>query len=77
GLASLIPLLYLFIIHGLRQLLGQWLTVFPRNPIARFTGIGIICLMLCFSILYQVRAYFVAWPHTSATLQTYTQLPPQ
>lgn len=77
GLASLIPLLYLLVIHGLRQLLGEWLAVFPRNPIARFTGVGIICLMLFFSILYQVRAYFVAWPHTTTTLQTYNRLPPQ
>lgn len=77
GLASLIPLLYLLVIHGLRQLLGEWLAVFPRNPIARFTGVSIICLMLFFSILYQVRAYFVAWPHTPTTLQTYNQLPPQ
>jgi len=77
GLASIIPLLYLFVVHGLRQLLGEWLAVFPRNPIAKFTGLGIICVMLFFSILYQVRAYFVAWPHTTATLQTYNQQPPQ
>ncbi|HSX07044.1 MAG TPA: glycosyltransferase family 39 protein [Candidatus Saccharimonadia bacterium] len=76
-LASLIPLVYLFVIHGLRQLLGQWLNVFPRNPIARFTGIGIICAMLFFSVLYQVRAYFVAWPHTATTLQAYNLPPPQ
>jgi len=76
-LASIIPLLYLFIINGLRQLLGQWLTVFPRNPIARFTGIGIICLMLFFSMLYQVRTYFVAWPHTTATLQTFNLQQPR
>lgn len=77
SLASVIPLLYLFIINGLRQLLGEWLAVFPRNPIARATGIGVICIMLFFSILYQVRAYFVAWPHTTATLQTYNLQPPQ
>jgi hypothetical protein len=77
GLASIIPLLYLFIVQGLSQLLGECLAVFPRNPIAKATGISIICIMLFFSVLYQVRAYFVAWPHTTATLQTYNLQPPR
>jgi len=69
--AMLVPLLYLFIAHGLDHLLGQWLTVFPRNPIARGTGVVIICIMLFFSTLYQVRAYFVAWPHNATTRQAF------
>jgi hypothetical protein len=71
GFASLVPLLYLLVAHGLDHLLGQWLTVFPRNPIARSTGTAILCAMLFFSVLYQVRSYFVAWPHDTATRQTF------
>lgn len=77
GIASLIPLLYLFIIHGLRHLLGRWLVVFPRNPIAKFTGIAAVCAMLFFSVLYQVRTYFVAWPHSTATLETFNLQQPR
>lgn len=70
--ACLVPLLYLFIASGLNFLLSQWLAVFPRNPIARTTGIALICIMLGFSILYQVRTYFVAWPHVTATRQAFS-----
>ncbi|MEJ0073027.1 MAG: hypothetical protein WDN27_03010 [Candidatus Saccharibacteria bacterium] len=48
--ACLIPLLYLFVVAGLDGLLSQWLSVFPRNPIARFAGIGLVALMLFFSV---------------------------
>jgi hypothetical protein len=71
GFATLVPLLYLFIAHGLSNLMAQWFTVFPRNPIARGSGIAVICLMLFFSVLYQTRVYFVAWPHTTATRQAF------
>jgi hypothetical protein len=71
GFACLVPLLYLLIVEGLDHLLDQWLTVFPRNPIARFTGVVVICIMLFFAVLYQVRAYFVAWPHSTATTQVF------
>ena len=65
--ACVVPLLYCFVAQGIKQLLDRWLTVFPRNPIAKFTGVGLVCIMLLFSVLYQVRSYFVAWPHTAAT----------
>jgi len=71
GYACLVPLLYLFISRGIDQLLKRWTTVFPRNPIARFTGVVVVCVMLFFSALYQVRAYYVAWPHAPATRQAF------
>jgi hypothetical protein len=71
SIACIIPILYLFITSGLSHFLEEWLTVFPRNPIARTTGIAIICIMLFFSALYQGRSYFVAWPHSAATKQTF------
>ncbi|HSX30639.1 MAG TPA: hypothetical protein VLE99_01865 [Candidatus Saccharimonadales bacterium] len=75
GFATLVPLLYLFIVHGLDYFMEQWATVFPRNPIAKFTGMTVIITLLLFSVLYQVRAYFVAWPHAEATTQTFHELP--
>jgi hypothetical protein len=69
----LVPLLYLLVTSGLNNLLGRWLAVFPRNPIARSSGIVIIAVMLFFSALYQIRTYFVAWPHTPATRQTFNR----
>ncbi len=71
GFACLVPFAYLFIASGLDHLLDQWLSVFPRNPIARSTGVGLICIMLFFSVLYQVRSYYVAWPHHAATREIF------
>ena len=76
GYAALVPLLYIFVVSGLNQLLVQWLTVFPRNPFARFIGLGLVCVMLFFSVLYQVRSYFVAWPHNAATDHAFNQRKP-
>lgn len=65
GFTVLVPVLYLLVASGLNQLLEQWLTVFPRNPFAKSIGVGLVCIMLSFSVLYQVRSYFVAWPHST------------
>ncbi|HSX05037.1 MAG TPA: hypothetical protein VLF69_01030 [Candidatus Saccharimonadales bacterium] len=75
SITSMVPLLYLLMAAGLKQFLRQWFTVFPRNPIARATGLTAICLLLFFSVLYQMRSYFVAWPHNAATHQAF-RLPP-
>jgi hypothetical protein len=69
--ACLVPVLYLFIATGIDRFLDSWLTVFPRNPVARIGGIGIVCLMLAFSVLYQVRTYYVAWPNAPATQRVF------
>lgn len=70
-IACLVPVLYLFIAIGLDHLLEQWLTVFPRNPVARITGVAVVSIMLAFSVLYQLRSYYVAWPHAPATRQIF------
>lgn len=72
--ACLVPILYLFIAIGLDYLFEQWATVFPRNPVARITGVGIVSIMLAFSVLYQLRAYYVAWPHAPATRQIFSHI---
>ena len=69
--ACIAPVIYLCIAAGIDHFLNTWLTVFPRNPVARIGGIGIVCLMLAFSILYQIRTYYVAWPHAPATYKTF------
>lgn len=70
--SGLLPLLYLIIAAGVHELLRRWLYVFPRNPFARFAGIFCIVLLVGFSVLYHCRAYFVAWPHSNATRETFT-----
>lgn len=75
AISGLVPLAYLFIAGGLHVLLNRWLSVFPRNPVARSAGILMVLLLAFFSVLYQVRSYFVAWPHNPATVQTFQQRP--
>jgi hypothetical protein len=72
NIVSILPLLYLLIAAGLHVLLSRWLTVFPRNPVARYGGVALIFVMVFFSILYQVQSYYVAWPHNTATKQVFT-----
>ncbi len=76
GFTSLVPLLYLCIAGGLYVLLQLWLRVFPRNPIARISGIGLVCILVFFSVLYQWRSYYVAWPHNIATKQVFSKHQP-
>lgn len=67
GLSLLIPLAYLFAATGLAYLLKEWLSVFPTNPLARNIGIGLICVAIALSCVYNLRSYFIAWPHARAT----------
>lgn len=67
GLSLLVPLTYIFAATGLAYLLREWLHVFPANPLARNLGIGLICLAIALSCVYNMRSYFVAWPNAAAT----------
>lgn len=69
--SSLVPFLYLLVAGGIHMLLDQWFTVFPRNPIARYGGLALLCLTLAFSVLFHLRAYYIAWPHSLATRVAY------
>jgi hypothetical protein len=71
GLSLLVPLLYLAAAAGLAYILHEWLKVFPLNPLARGIGIGIVALLVGLSCLYNIRAYFVAWPHNQVTKATF------
>lgn len=73
-LSVLVPLALIFSATGIAYLLHQWLTVFPNNPFARRIGIGLVTLGVVVSCSYNLRAYFVAWPHNPATRSAYTSL---
>jgi len=69
----LIPLDYIVVATGLAYILHEWLKVFPINPLARGLGIGLIVLAVALSCLYNLRAYFIAWPHNLTTKATFRQ----
>lgn len=66
-LSLLVTVLYLAAATGIAFLLHEWLKVFPRNPLARSLGIGLVVLAVGLSCVYNVRSYFVAWPHNAET----------
>jgi hypothetical protein len=71
GLSVLVPLLYMAAATGIAYLLHDWLKVFPLNPLARGLGISIIALAVAISCVYNLRAYFIAWPHNLTTQATF------
>ncbi|HYH74425.1 MAG TPA: hypothetical protein VD735_00530, partial [Candidatus Saccharimonadales bacterium] len=68
----ILPFIYVVITAGVAYLLSQWLAVFPRNPIARGIGVGLVVLLVAFSCAYHLRHYFVGWPQAQATHDVYT-----
>lgn len=74
SLSLLVPLLYICAATGVAYLLHQWLQIFPFNPIARTIGISLVVVAISLSCLYNLRAYFVAWPHNSVTQTTFRYL---
>jgi hypothetical protein len=73
----IVPLIYIIALGGLAYLLHYWLSLFPRNISARWLGIGIVCIVLSLTLTYNLRHYFVAWPHNSETRAAFTYPPPQ
>lgn len=71
-IAMLAPFIYLAIATGVFYLLDQWLTVFPRNPIARSLGVIVMTIVVLFSVYFHGRAYYVAWPNAPETQQVLT-----
>lgn len=63
----LVPFLFLLLASGLFYLLTEWLDVFPVNPVASIIGTAAICLVVGASILFHVRSYYIAWPHSTHT----------
>jgi hypothetical protein len=69
----LVPIVYLVATGGIAYLLHEWLRVFPKNPLARGVGIFIVAVVVSASCLYNLRSYFVAWPHNKATQTTFVK----
>jgi hypothetical protein len=67
SLSVLAPFVYVLISGGVHDLSKRWNVVFPRNPIARNVGVGLLLAVVAFSCAYNIRAYFIAWPQASAT----------
>jgi hypothetical protein len=73
GLSLLVPLLYVGAATGIAYLLREWLRIFPNNPVARGLGLGLIAIAVSLGCVYNLRAYFVAWPHNQATRVVFQQ----
>jgi hypothetical protein len=56
-------------------MLHAWLTVFPRNPVARTTGIALVSIVVVMAVSYHLTSYFVAWRYDPATLSAFRQKP--
>lgn len=69
----LVPFVYVIVAVGASYLIGLWLTVFPRNPIARSLGIGMFAIIIAMTCAYNLRSYFVAWPQARVTRDAYRQ----
>jgi hypothetical protein len=67
-----LPVLYLVVAGGISHLMNDWFKIFPRNPIARGIGWGLICIVVALAIGYHVTHYFVGWPQASATYEVFT-----
>lgn len=67
----IVPLLYLVAAGGIAYILHLWFQVFPRNILARRLAIGLMTVAIGFACFYNLRSYFVAWPHNTDTLQTF------
>lgn len=66
-LSLLIPLFYIVIANGLAYMLQSWFTVFPRNPLARTTGVVLLTVVVLGSCFYQLQRYYQAWPNAEPT----------
>ena len=71
-LVVLLPFLYVLVAGGIYYTLDQWLTVFPRNPIARWFGIGLFSLLVLCATSYHLRHYFIGWPQARTTTESFT-----
>ena len=68
GYAILLPIIYILASIGLGRLLGNWYIVFPRNPVARNIGLGLIIGMITLVSYYHLTRYFIAWPNSPETI---------
>jgi len=58
----LLPLVYIFIAAGIHESISRWLSVFPKNPIARSLGIILLAVSVGFVSYYHLSRTFVVRP---------------
>lgn len=63
--SSLVSLGYMIAAAGIAYLTYEWMKVFPKNPLARTVGVSIIATLVCLACIYNLRSYYVAWPHNA------------
>lgn len=71
-LLVLVPFVYLVAAVGVNYLIREWYAVFPRNPIAKGLGMGLLSIVVALACGYQLRHYFIGWPQASATQPVFT-----
>lgn len=69
----IVPVLFLIVAAGIAYLVHLWLSVFPRNPLARGLGVGVVSVAVVVSCLYGVRQYFVAWQYHVPAKASFSQ----
>lgn len=71
-LPILVPFVYLVVATGINYMIKEWYAVFPRNPIAKGLGMGLLSVVVVLACGYQLRHYFIGWPEASATQTVFT-----
>jgi hypothetical protein len=76
GSALMVPLLipiYLLATAGVAYMLEDWLSVFPRNPLARAVATTLMSVAVLTVAFYHVSNYFIAWPNAPETRATFSK----
>jgi len=75
NLSVIVPVVYLVIVAGIAYILHFWLSVYPRNPLARGFGFALLSAVIALSCFYGLQQYFVAWPNNPQTIAIYRDSP--
>jgi len=75
NLSVIVPVVYLVIVAGIAYVLHFWLSVYPRNPLARGFGFALLSAVIALSCFYGLQQYFVAWPNNPQTIAIYRDSP--
>lgn len=70
---GVLPVVFIFATLGIKELLGRWRSIFPRNPAALTLGLVIIGGALVLSTYYNYQRYFEAWANAPQTFEAYSE----
>jgi len=71
SLAILFPIIMLLAMGGIVEVLGRWLSAFPRNPIARSIGVCLLVAAIGFTSFYHLQRYYVAWGNNPSAIESH------